>query len=219
MVKTRARPNQEGDTMETSRPSASPEAGTGAIWQHCQAARATPPEPIPRDIMRCVASEIDDISEEGKAIVNCIVKAMNHLINKKDEVISCLENKIVKLEDKITKLESQLDDVSQYERRDTVIISGPAMPLEMASENPVDVVIRSIKDNLKINLTQDDINVAHRLGEKKTQNINRPIIVKLMSRQKMFEITDACVKVRPNIYVNESLTPKRRALFKTIWDI
>ena len=29
----------------------------------------------------------------------------------------------------------------------------------------------------------------------------------------------ACVTVKPNLYVNESLTPKRRALFKKVWDI
>ena len=29
----------------------------------------------------------------------------------------------------------------------------------------------------------------------------------------------ACITMKPNMYVNESLTPKRLALFKTIWNI
>ena len=64
-----------------------------------------------------------------------------------------------------------------------------------------------------------DLNVAHRLGNNKVQNSNRPLIVKLHSRQKKTEIMSACVTIRPNLFINESLTPKRRALFKAIWDI
>ena len=29
----------------------------------------------------------------------------------------------------------------------------------------------------------------------------------------------ACVTVKPNLYINESLTPKYRSLFKKVWDI
>ena len=30
---------------------------------------------------------------------------------------------------------------------------------------------------------------------------------------------NACITVKPNLYINESLTPKRRFLFKKVWDI
>lgn len=33
------------------------------------------------------------------------------------------------------------------------------------------------------------------------------------------EIMSACITMRPNLYVNESLTPKRLSIFKTIWNI
>lgn len=76
--------------------------------------------------------------------------------------------------------------------------------------------MRSLRVKLHLNITYDDVNVALRLGAKKKQNIIRPIIVKLHSRQKKSEIINACIQVKPNIYVNESLTPKRTSLFKVI---
>ena len=107
----------------------------------------------------------------------------------------------------------------KYERRDTIIVSGPDLPKEELNENSVDVVVRSIRENLHINLNNSNINVAHRLGAKKSQNDSRPIIVKLQSRQTKYTIMNACVTVRPNLYINESLTTKRRSLFKIVWDI
>lgn len=81
-------------------------------------------------------------------------------------------------------MENQIDDLSQYERRDTVLLSGPSLPRESPNENSSEVVVRAIKQDLKINFTPDDINIAHRIGSKANQGINRPIIVKLQSRQK-----------------------------------
>lgn len=130
-----------------------------------------------------------------------------------------MQGHITQLENKVTQLENQIDEISQYERRDTIIVGGPALPQENSNENSAEVVIRSIKDNLHINITQADINVAHRLGSKNSQNTKRPIIVKLQSRQKKAEIINACITVKPNLHINESLTPKRRSLFKIIWDI
>ena len=73
------------------------------------------------------------------------------------------------------------------------------LPPEHPSENSAEVIISSIKDNLHLNITASDINVAHRLGAKQTQNRSRPIIVKLHSRQKKTEIMNACITVRPRL--------------------
>ena len=47
----------------------------------------------------------------------------------------------------------------------------------------------------------------------------KPMIVKLHSREKKDEIMSACVTMKPNLYINESLTPKCLSIFKTIWNI
>ena len=73
-----------------------------------------------------------------------------------------------------------------------------------------------MRENLHININNSDIDIAHRLGTNKSQNNSRPVIVKLQSRQAKYIIMNACVTVKPNLYVNESLTTKRRSLFKIV---
>ena len=172
----------------------------------------------PPDILSLITADTVTISEEGKTIVNTIVKAVQLIINQKDQTIVKLQNHVTQLENRIIQLEDQVDEVNQYERRDTIIISGPNLPKEEHNENIVDKTVCSIKDNLHIHIEHKDISVAHRLGTRNTQNMNRPIIVKLHSRQQKYDIMNACVTVRPNLYINESLTPKRRSLFKKVWD-
>ena len=170
------------------------------------------------NILELFSRDITKLSEEGKIIVNIVVKAIAISSQEKDTTIAKLQSKVESLESKITKLEEQIDDVEQYERRDTLILSGPVLPSEHSMENAADLVVKAIKDNLRVNITHSDINIAHRLGPKK-QNKDRPLIVKLQNRTKKSEIMDACVTMKPNLYINESLTPKRRSLFTTIWAI
>ena len=122
------------------------------------------------------------------------------------------------LQDKISDLESNLDNVDQYERRDTIILSGPSIPAETNTEHTTSVVVNTIKDNLKINLKDSDISVSHRLGSQKQQR-NRPIIVKLTNRTLKHDLIGACIQLKPQLYINESLTPKRKNLFNTILNI
>ena len=178
------------------------------------------------DLMGLITSDLNSLSSEGKSIVSVVVKAMQGIIdniqviiNNKDQTISKMQCQIDTLESRVSQLEYNIDEVNQYERRDTIIVSGPSLPTESPHENCADVVIRSIKDNLRINITHSDINVAHRLGSKKSQSTTRPLIVKLHSRQMKSEIMNACINLRPNLHVNESVTPKRRSLFKIVWDI
>lgn len=49
-----------------------------------------------------------------------------------------------------------------------------------------------------------DINVAHRLGANKKQNLKKPMIVKLHSCLKKDELMSTCVTIKPNIYINEA---------------
>ncbi|XP_045104317.1 uncharacterized protein LOC123499839 [Portunus trituberculatus] len=94
----------------------------------------------PSDILDLITDETETISEEGKIIVNTIIKAMQLINNQKDEKISQLESHVKQLENRVTELENQVDEVNQYERRDTVIISGPDLPKEQQNENCVDVI-------------------------------------------------------------------------------
>ena len=149
-------------------------------------------------IMDLISGDLETLSQEGKAIVSTIVKALTLSM--------------------MAQLQDQLDDIDQYERRDTIIISSPALPEEQAMENTTDITVKTIKDNLHINIEHKDINISHRLRPKH-QNKTRPIIAKLVNRSKKSEIMEACVTVKPKIYVNESLTPKHRSIYSTILEI
>ena len=117
----------------------------------------------------------------------------------------------ITLTSRADELEQHLDNVDQYERRDTAILTGTSLPPESNLENTTSIVTQIVKDQLKINLRDSDICVTHRLGPKRQQH-NRPIIVKLVNRSLKHDFVWACIQLRPQLYVNESLTPKRRSL-------
>lgn len=108
---------------------------------------------------------------------------LDKLSKAKDKQISSLESKLSSLENKITQLETNVDDIDQYECRDTVIISGHNQPEETELENASDVIVNSIKHHLHVNMSHSDINIAHRLG-RKSEIKKRPIIVKPQNHMK-----------------------------------
>lgn len=220
MVKTRTSDNSASAHPSTSAP---PTTLAHSITLAQPTVVAQPPgAPVPPpslSILSTLEDDISKLSEEGKTIVSIIIKAMQAMSDKKDQVINQLQNKVIVLESKLCDLENLIDDVNQYERRDTLIVSGASLPKETSNENSAEVFISAVKDNLRINISHTDINVAHRIGNSTQQNASKPIIVKLHSRLKKQEIINACITIRPNLHINESLTPKRLALFKTVWSI
>ena len=210
MTKTRAQQNQAAS--QTAQQGVSTEPGTTpALSAHSLATPTAPPVltttsltttpgTSPADILTLVSADTATISEEGKTIVNTIVKAVQIIMNQKDQTIVKMQSQITELENRIAQLENEVEEVNLYERRDIFIISGPNLPKEEQNENTIDKTIRTIKDNLHINIEHEDINVAHRLGSRNTQNSNRPVIVKLQSRQQKYNIMSACVSLAKLIY-------------------
>ena len=125
-----------------------------------------PHPPASLSILNTIQDNITTLSEEGKVIVNTIVKVLQTLLESKDQKIDELQSRVKVLENKVSDLECQIDDVNQYERRDTIIVSGPSLPRETTNENPTEIVVNAIKANLKLNIDHTDINVAHRMGNK-----------------------------------------------------
>ena len=171
----------------------------------------------------------DTLSEESQVLVKILkaviakefkseLKMLKDQITAKDSQIEKLNLEVKHLNNKVDDLESHLDSVEQYERRDTIIINGPGVPHENHEENPVSLVVDTLKDKLKYNMKVEDISVAHRLGPVH-QHRTRPLIVKLVNRSQKYDIVGACLKMKPDLYINESLTPRRWNLFKKILDI
>ena len=117
-------------------------------------------------------------------------------------------------------MEDLTDENDAYERRDTMILSGTPIPVCSTNENVTEVVKKVVHDLLNADVDASDISSAHRLGKIRPGNSpdNRPIIVKLCRRSKKKELLSKCRQAQQNIppknrlFINDSLTPKRRAI-------
>ena len=109
---------------------------------------------------------LESLSAESKSLVKVLTKIIStqlsdklanitRELSKKDQQIKTLTNEVKCLQDKVHDLEININSVDQYERRDTIILSGPSVPQEMVTENTTNVVINTIKDNLKLNLKRN----------------------------------------------------------------
>lgn len=208
---------KQGRTPTPTRPGA-PLTPSGAT---ANATKSISPEPDDTN----VESLLTNLSKENKTLVKIMkviitqqlkteIESLKEEMNRKDTEVEQLKSEVKDLKNKVITLETQIDDVEQYERRDTIILSGPTVPAETQTENTVSLAVGTIKDHLKINVEASDISVAHRLGPK--QNQTRPIIVKLVNRSLKYDMVGACIKLKPGLYVNESLTPKRLSVMKKI---
>ena len=74
---------------------------------------------------------------------------MKSELAKKDVLIKHLIEEVSDLKLKVKTLENKLDEVDQYERRDTIIISGVALPDESTHKNSKSVILILVKDQLK----------------------------------------------------------------------
>lgn len=101
----------------------------------------------------------------------------------------------------------QLNDLEQYGRRSMVRITGiPEEGVETAEET-TRCIIKEINAKITgLNLTENDIDISHRLG-KKDGNRSRPIIAKFVSRIKRNSVLRGKRYFKgSSIYINEDLT-------------
>ena len=132
--------------------------------------------------------------------------------------------KIAQLERTIISLETKIDATDAYERRDSIIISG-AVPPVSREENSSLVAIEVLKQKLgDVDIEPKDISVAHRLQTKPNAQGSSPrppnIYVKLVRRDLKKQLIAASKRQDRNsqgrIFLNDSLTPTRTAIFRTL---
>ena len=183
------------------------------------------PEPDEQELNQLLGS----LTEESQSLVKILtlvltkkfkveIKVLKDELNRKDDQITKLNEEISDLKEKVQDLETNIDSVDQYERRDTIIVSGSLISEETQQENAANIFITAIREHLKVNIKESDINIAHRIGPVHSQR-KRPIIVKLSNRSLKHDLVGACIQMKPQLYINESLTPKRLHLFKQILNI
>ena len=118
---------------------------------------------------------------------------------KKDKKISELEKRIESLE---SKLGDSVDELEWYSRRNCLLLHGVR---EVEGENANDVIMKTVKEELDIDIREEDLDRTHRVGNPKVckEGKSRPIIIKF-----------ARYNVRSAVY-NEKI--KRSWKVKAFW--
>ena len=131
-----------------------------------------------------------------------------------------LKEHVKTLSAKVLKLESLVDEADQYERRDCLILSGPAIPVVTSGENCKVIAQEAIKRVCRVEIETSDISTVHRLGKKPTsqQPDKRSLIVKFCRRDTKNDIyRSSRNQPRPSqLFVNESLSPSRRKIYSAL---
>jgi len=143
------------------------------------------------------------------------------LEEKLDNSINRVDNLEIAMDEtntKVTVMDQKLDDLEQYSRKDNIRIVGIADNRTPDNyENTPKKVVSFFNEALQLNLTQYDINNAHRLGPKGKGKFSSDIIVKLSSnivKQDIMRNRKKLKHLDHRIYINEDLTQLRASLYK-----
>ena len=169
------------------------------------------------EVLTTIPSEIQDmlaasrLSVDCKEIVSLMFKYFESKLSGTITDMRTLKGTITKLQTRVMELEEQIDAAEAYERRDTVVLSGPTVPPAQVGENCINIVQELLKTQIRLNINANDISTAHRMGNKRKKQgpDNRNMIIKLCRRSLKNEIFSACKQYKPPFYINEDLIPTR----------
>ena len=148
-------------------------------------------EAIQNQILRIISCTYQnkDTEEEVQVLTSlfeCLKKENNDLIShikdlreEVNDLISDLKDDISTLEKEVDSLKVEIDNINQYEHGDGLVISGDIIPQGTPTENCKDIVLNLFWHHFNINLGEDELFIAHRIGEKPINGIdNRKIFLK-----------------------------------------
>ena len=170
-------------------------------------------------LLTYIQAEFDKFSEKINSFTEKFLE-MDQLKEKVGELSIDMEKMKLDMEKQILSLKNDLDAADQYERKDMLILSGPAVLEICENENVGEIVRDLIEDYLDINVDLNDINITHRLGpltRAQADNKKRNIVMKLCRRDLKRQIIMASKKQKqPRLYCNESLSVTRRSIFHSL---
>jgi len=130
------------------------------------------------------------------------IKLLKHEIQRKDEEILELREKV----------NTTTDEISQYQRRNCLRIFGIE---EKTQENCDQLILDLANDRLNLNLNIEDLDRCHRTGRKKNSKNPRPIIVKFVSYRTRSTMFNCKSKLKgTNITIREDLTKYRLSVLQ-----
>lgn len=135
------------------------------------------------------------------------IKDMKVKVNERNQEIQSFHDKHDNARKHYIKKSNELE---QYSRRNSVRLTGPGLPIEEVKETAMDTTKTAVKilnDTFKLNISEKDIDIAHRMGIMQRQ-APRSMIIKFTSRlTKIATLKDKRSKLKgTGVYVQEDLT-------------
>ena len=132
---------------------------------------------------------------------------------KKNEKIKELEETIDILTEKNKSLTSDVDELEQYSRRNCLLSHGVQ---ENENENTDDIVLKTMSEELDIEIKENDLDRTHRIGNRNRRDGKpRAIIVKFTRYAIRNKIYSNKKKLKgKNFLITESLTSRRYNFLK-----
>lgn len=118
-------------------------------------------------ILKTIQNENKDIKEE----IEGIRKEMQEEREQREELI----NRIGYLEDRVDRLETRLSSKENFERRANIIMRGVK---EENEEDTNELVSNILREKLKIEIHEIEVDRTERLGRKREDGVGRPILIK-----------------------------------------
>jgi regulator of replication initiation timing len=169
-----------------------------------------------QEVQDTLAKLIKDSKSETLGAVNDLAIKVNSLgtqISGLQTEINLANNKIEHLESENKVLSDRIEFVESTVRKKNMLIFGVAQ--ENNDEDICDIVVNLFKDKLGVSVLNEDIEVCYRLG--KVDNNKRPVFVTFVNMIKKNVVMKNLFKLKGgNISVSEDLTPKARAIRKTV---
>ena len=186
---------------------------------------------------KILEEKLGPLSEQLKEAL-AMVKSLSTKCEKMEESLGVLQEENEVLKEEYASLKSQLlssandlkpvqkslNDVEQYTRRDCLEFRGIPLPEESQAEGTNEIVLQ-LSQKMGIPLERNDISVSHRIRSSRT-SVDPAIIVKFVRREmreclyrarkrlKSITTADFGFSVDKKIFINESLTPRNKKLFK-----
>lgn len=94
------------------------------------------------------------------------VTLLKNIIEKQKEVINNLESRVTTLETQVSDLAKKAEDSEQYSRRQCLRIEGIPLPTndKPESENDLRLAVKKLIKDARVNIPDDAIDRAHRIG-------------------------------------------------------
>ena len=188
-----------------------------------------------KNALNSLGSELKQVRQEQKKIVENSTSGNDAKVDKDAKTSPPIETgqpEIAKLSQQIEelyikfgliseaikKLDSSLDDLNQYGRRNCLVLHGLSANTDLPNSQSnykgfLDKIIKNINDNLSLNLSSNNIDIAHPLPV--TKNGKTPVIIKFLRRSdRNLVYQNKRHFSKSGLAITESLTKMRLQLLK-----